>query len=100
MPDRAYRKESVMTGQETPGRKELRLYPPPPKGFDPILTACRGPEPWRRDAGPGLSEGECHDWTGNPRQERVAALPASAEGLRPVHRHQGGPEEARAAVAA
>jgi hypothetical protein len=38
MPDRAYRKESVMTGQETPGRKELRLYPPPPKDFDPFTA--------------------------------------------------------------
>src|ERR1035441_9680872 len=37
-PDRAYRKESVMTGQETPGRKELRLYPPPPKDFDPFTA--------------------------------------------------------------
>jgi hypothetical protein len=34
----AYRKESFMTTQETSGSKALRLYPPPPKDFDPFTA--------------------------------------------------------------
>jgi hypothetical protein len=48
----------------------------------------------------GLSQGECHDWKANPRQETGARLPTSIEGLRPVCRNQEGLDEARAAVAA
>jgi hypothetical protein len=34
----AYLKESFMTTQETSGSKALRLYPPPPKDFDPFTA--------------------------------------------------------------
>lgn len=27
-----------MTGQETPDKKEVRLYPPPPKDFEPFIA--------------------------------------------------------------
>src|SRR5215217_7355003 len=32
------RKESVMTGKQTPDGKEVRLYPPPSKDFDPFAA--------------------------------------------------------------
>jgi hypothetical protein len=32
------RKESVVTGKQTPDGKEVRLYPPPPKDFDPFAA--------------------------------------------------------------
>jgi|SRR5664279_3842649 hypothetical protein len=32
------RKESAMTGKQTPNRRKVRLYPPPSKDFDPFTA--------------------------------------------------------------
>jgi hypothetical protein len=62
-----------MTGKQTPDRKKVRLYPPPPRGFDPFTATkkdlMRHGLPLRPD--PRLSRG-WRRW-GSDRQPAIAA---------------------------
>ena len=68
-----------MTGQETPDRKEVRLYPPPPKDFDPFTATkkdlMRHGLPLRPD--PQTQPGMAALW------ERLAARYRSFDHLEP-----------------